>query len=431
MIERYSRPEMARFFTDEARMERWLQVELAACEVMAERGEIPRKALRNIRSKAAFSVERVREIEASTRHDVIAFIENLAENIGPDSRYVHLGLTSSDVLDTAQALQLRDACDQLEEVWQGLQEAVKRRAHEHRRTPMVGRTHGIHAEPTTFGLKMASWYAELARGRRRLLGAREEIAVGAVSGAVGTFAHQPPVVEREICRRLGLRPEPVSTQVVPRDRHARLMSVLALMAASLERMAVEIRNLQRTDIREAEEPFRKGQKGSSAMPHKRNPIGCENVSGLARVVRGNLVPALENVALWHERDISHSSVERVILPDSFILVDFMTARMTRIVSGLLVYPERMRENLERTRGLIYSQSLLLALARAGVRREEAYVWVQRNAMRVWQGEGSMKELCLADADITGRLGEKGVRACFDLRRLLKHVDRPFRRAFRD
>ncbi len=431
MIERYTRPRMGALFTDQARLERWLQVELAVLEVLAERGEVPKRALRTIRKRAAVDVARAREIEETVHHDVIAFLTAVAEKVGPDSRWIHIGLTSSDVLDTALALQLVEATDLLLEDLDGFLEVLRDQARRWANTPMIGRTHGIHAEPITFGLKIAGWYAEMKRNRERLARARETVRVGKLSGAVGTSAHVPPVVEREVLRRLGLRPETVATQVVPRDRHAEMLTALALLAAGLERIAVEIRHLQRTEVREVEEPFRRGQKGSSAMPHKRNPIRCENVTGLARLVRSNAMAALENVALWHERDISHSSVERVVLPDSFVLLDFMLARMTAVVRDLHVYPEAMRRNLENSRGFPFSQTLLLALVRTGLTREEAYALVQGASMKVWEGKyPDLLAACLDDERIVERLGEQGVRKAFDLRRLLRNVPAILRRALR-
>jgi adenylosuccinate lyase len=431
MIPRYTREKMGRLFTDEARLGLWLEVELAATEVLVERGEVPRAAYETIRKKAKVDVARALEIEKTTQHDVIAFVTSVAEKIGPEGRYLHLGLTSSDVLDTALALQLVGAIDVLLGDLDELLAAVKAKAEEHRDLPMVGRTHGVHAEPITLGFKIASWYAELARGRERLVRARETARYGKLSGAVGTFAQLPPAVEKAVMAKLGLQCEPVSTQVVPRDRHAEVLLALALLAAALERMATEVRHLQRTEVREVEEPFAKGQKGSSAMPHKRNPIACENVSGLARVVRSNALAALQDVALWHERDISHSSVERVIVPDSFILLDYMMGRMTRVVSGLLVYPDAMRENLERSRGMVFSQTLLLALVDAGLTREEAYTLVQENAMKVWSKEfPDLLAACLADARMVQRLGVPGIRAAFDMKRLLKHVPAVVKRALK-
>ncbi|UCF68484.1 MAG: adenylosuccinate lyase [Acidobacteriota bacterium] len=429
MIERYTRQQMGRLFTDEARLNAWLRVELAVTEVLAERGEVPKKALAAIKRRARVDVERAKQIEQTVHHDVIAFVTSVAENIGPEGRYLHLGLTSSDVIDTALALVLVEASDQLLVGIDGLLEVLAEQARQHGGTPIVGRTHGVHAEPMTFGLKIASWHAEIERGRARVATARETIRFGKLSGAVGTYAHLPPVVEREVMRRLGLRVEPVATQIVPRDRHAEVLLALALLAAGLERIATEIRHLQRTEVREVEEPFRKGQKGSSAMPHKRNPIACENVSGLARLVRSNALAALNNVALWHERDISHSSVERVIIPDSFVLLDFMVARMTRVVRDMHVYPQAMAQNLERSRGLVFSQVLLLALVGTGLTREQAYSLVQENAMAVWSGERpDLMTSCLGDERITNRIGVKGVRRAFDLKRSLRHVPVIVRRA---
>ncbi|RMF73520.1 MAG: adenylosuccinate lyase [Acidobacteria bacterium] len=431
MIERYTRDEMGRLFTDQARLETWLEVEIAVLEALAERGEVPKKALRTIKRRAAVDVERTKEIEATVRHDVIAFCTAVAEKVGPEGRWLHIGLTSSDVLDTALALQMVRAADLLLADLDTLIGTLADQAQRWRDQPMVGRTHGIHAEPITLGLKFASWLAEMTRGRERIARARETVRVGSISGAVGTYAHLPPAVERDVLRRLGLRAETVPTQVVPRDRHAEMLLALALVAAGLERMATEVRLLQKTETREVEEPFRRGQKGSSAMPHKRNPIACENVSGLARVVRSNALAALQNVALWHERDISHSSVERVIIPDSFILLDFMLARMTRVVRDLHVYPDAMERDLGLTRGLIFSQTLLLALIRAGLTREQAYALVQENAMRVWgDPQRNLLDECLADERIVARLGERGVRDAFRLRRLLRHVPAIVRRALR-
>jgi adenylosuccinate lyase len=372
---------MGRIWSDQRKYETWLQVEVAAVDAMARAGIVPADAAREIRERGAFDIARIEEIEQVTQHDVIAFTTAVAERVGPAARWLHFGLTSSDVIDTAQAVQMRDACDVILADLDRLMQAVHTRAVEHRRTPMIGRTHGVHAEPMTFGLKLALWYAELARDVARIRRARGVISVGKLSGAVGTFAHLPPSIERDVCRTLGLEPAPVASQVIQRDRHAELLSALAITGSSLEKFALEIRGLQKTEIGEVEEPFAKGQKGSSAMPHKRNPIGCEQIVGMARLLRANAGAALENNALWHERDISHSSVERVILPDSFIALDHMLRRFTRIVSGMVVYPERMRQNLERSRGVVFSGTVLLELARRGVSREQAYEWVQRNAMR--------------------------------------------------
>jgi len=429
MIPRYTNPAMGAIWSDQRRYETWLQVESAAADAMAEAGIVPADAARDIREKGAFDIARIEEIEQTTQHDVIAFTTAVAEHVGPSARWLHFGLTSSDVLDTALALQMTEACDLIVRDLEALMDAVRARAEEHRRTPMIGRTHGVHAEPMTFGLKLALWHAELGRGLARVRRARETVRVGKISGAVGTFAHLDPSIEAQVCARLGLEPAPVSSQVIQRDRHAELLSALALVAASLEKFAFEIRGLQKTEIGEVEEPFGKGQKGSSAMPHKRNPIGCEQVTGLARLLRGNALAAMENVALWHERDISHSSVERVILPDSFIALDHMLRRFTRIVKGMVVYPDRMRENLERSRGVVFSGTILLALARRGVSREQAYEWVQRNAMRAFHEQRDFKELLLADADVTAKLSAAEIERAFDLDDQLRHVDAIFGRVF--
>ena len=429
MIPRYTHPGMGRIWSDQHKYETWLQVEVAAAEAMAEAGIIPAEAARDIRERGAFDVERIDAIEQTTQHDVIAFTTAVAEHIGASARWLHFGLTSSDVIDTAQALQMREGLDVILENIDDLRRAVKARAEEHRRTPMIGRTHGVHAEPMTFGIKLALWYTELARDAERLARARATIAVGKLSGAVGTFAHLPPEVEANVCRRLGLDPAPVASQVVQRDRHAELLAALAITGSSLEKFALEVRGLQKTEIGEVEEPFWKDQKGSSAMPHKRNPIGCEQLVGLARLLRANASAAFENNALWHERDISHSSVERVILPDSFIVLDHMLRRFTQIVSGMVVYPDRMRENLERSRGVVFSGAVLLELARRGVSREQAYEWVQRNAMRSFHDGLEFKSLLLEDADVRGVLEPADIERAFDLNEQLRHVDRVFARAF--
>ena len=428
MIERYSRPEMARLWSQDAKYDAWLKVELAVCEVYAKRGVIPADALGRIKAKARVDAARIDEIEARTRHDVIAFLTNLEESIGADSRYVHVGMTSSDVLDTALALQLQQACDVLLADLERFRRALRALALAHKGTLCVGRSHGIHAEPMVFGLKPALGYAEAGRNIERLKRGKEAVGVGKISGAIGTFAHVDPDVEEEVCRLLGLEPDPISTQVVQRDRHAELCAVLAVIAASLEKVAVEIRSLQRTEILEVEEPFAEGQKGSSSMPHKRNPVGSENVSGLARLVRTNALAAFENVALWHERDISHSSVERVILPDSTILVDYMLHRMTGIIEGLQVYPERMKENMEQSYGLMFSQRVLLKLADTGLPRQHAYEIVQRNAMRSWQERTSFKALLEADPEVTARLQPADLAACFEPAWYLRNVDSIYRRA---
>src|SRR6476646_3171501 len=400
MIRRYTNPEMGTIWSEQRRYETWLEVELAAADAMAEAGIVPGEAARELRAKAAFDIGRIEEIEQTTQHDVIAFTTAVAEKVGPAARWLHFGLTSSDVVDTAQALQMRQACDLIVKGLAGLMEAVRARAEEHRRTPMIGRTHGVHAEPMTFGLKLALWYAELQRDLDRLLRARDVVSVGKISGAVGTFAHLDPAIEAQVCERLGLEPAPVSSQVIQRDRHAELLSAIAITGASLEKFALEIRGLQKTEIGEVEEPFGKGQKGSSAMPHKKNPIGCEQIVGLARLLRGNCHAAFENIALWHERDISHSSVERVILPDSFIAVDHMLRRFTKIVRGMVVHIDRMRENLNRSRGVVFSGTVLLVLAQKGISREQAYEWVQRNAMRSFAEQRDFKTLLESDTDIT-------------------------------
>lgn len=429
MIARYTHPEMGRIWSDERRFETWLQVEIAAADAMAESGLIPHDAARDIRERARFDVARIAAIEEITQHDVIAFTTAVAEHVGPSARWLHFGLTSSDVVDTAQALQMREACQLILNDLDVLLEAVRVRADEHRRTPMIGRTHGVHAEPMTFGLKLALWYAELQRDHERIRRAQATISVGKMSGAVGTFAHLDPSIEARVCHKLGLEADPVSSQVIQRDRHAELLTAIAITGASLEKFAVEIRGLQKTEIGEVEEPFAKGQKGSSAMPHKRNPVGCEQITGLARLLRGNSHAALENIALWHERDISHSSVERVILPDSFIALDHMLRRFTKIVKGLVVYPERMRENLERSRGVVFSGSVLLELAERGIARETAYEWVQRNAMRAHDEQKDFKQLLSEDQDVMGVLDSKAIDNAFDLRVQLKNVDEIFDRVF--
>ena len=429
MIRRYTHPEMGAIWSEQRRYETWLEVELAAADAMADAGLVPPDAALELRNKAAFDIARIEEIEQTTQHDVIAFTTAVAEQAGPAARWLHFGLTSSDVVDTAQALQMREACDLIVKGIAGLMEAVRARAEEHRRTPMIGRTHGVHAEPLTLGLKLALWYAELDRNLERVLRARAIISVGKISGAVGTFAHLDPSIEASVCARLGLQPAPVSSQIIQRDRHAELMSTLAITAASLEKFALEIRGLQKTEIGEVEEPFAKGQKGSSAMPHKRNPIGCEQITGLARLVRANAMAALENVALWHERDISHSSVERVILPDSFIALDHMLRRFTRIVRGMVVYPERMKENLNRSRGVVFSGTVLLELARRGISREQAYEWVQRNAMRSFHEQTDFQSLLLADPDLMKVLNPADVKKAFDLDHQLRNVDAIFKRVF--
>ena len=427
MIERYSTPEMAAIWTDEARMAAWLQVELAVCEAWAELGEIPAGAVAEIKQKACFDVERVKEIEETTQHDVIAFLTNLAENVGDASKYIHFGLTSSDVLDTALALQLRTAGELLQEETAKLGRILQRRALEHRDTVMIGRTHGIHAEPITFGMVLGLWAFEIKRGLERLQRATHQVAVGKISGAVGSYANVDPRVEQLVMAILDLGSEPVSTQVVQRDRHAEFMSALALLATSIERIALQVRHYQRTEVLEAEEYFAPGQKGSSAMPHKRNPIISERLCGQARIVRGNMIAAFENVALWHERDISHSSAERVILPDSTILLHYMLKKACWLVDKLNVYPKAMAANLEKSFGLVYSQRVLLQLIQAGVLREDAYELVQRNAMKAWEEKRSFKELLSADPAVTRWLTGSELDGCFDPGYQLRHTGVIFER----
>src|SRR5688572_27718244 len=412
MIERYTLPEMGALWSEQSKFQKWLEVEVAVCEVHAEMGTIPADALEQIKTRASFSVERINEIEKTTDHDVIAFTTNLAENIGEASRFVHYGLTSSDVVDTANALLLRDACDILLKKIDALLEALKQRAFEFKGTPQIGRTHGIHAEPTSFGLTFALWYAEMRRNRKRLKRARKAVAVGKISGAVGAFALLDPEVEEKVCQRLDLKPAPVSTQIIQRDRYAEYLCTLAIIASSLDKFALNVRHWQRTEVREAQERFTAGQKGSSAMPHKRNPIISERICGIARIVRANSLVGLENVALWHERDISHSSAERVVLPDSSIALDYILQKAIGLIDGLEVYPKRMLENLQATRGLIFSGQLLLALTQKGVSRETAYEWVQRNAMRVWDKNENFQELVANDSDIVAQLSPAEVVGVF-------------------
>ena len=427
MIDRYTLPEMGALWSEQNKFQKWLDVEIAVCEVHADNGIIPRDALEQIKARAKFSVARINEIEKTTNHDVIAFTTNLAESIGEASRFVHYGLTSSDVVDTANALLLRDAADILLKKIDALIDVLKRRALEFKNTPQVGRTHGIHAEPTSFGLTFALWFDEMRRNRERLLRAKEATAVGKISGAVGAFAHLDPSVEEKVCARLGLKAAPVSTQVIQRDNYAEYLSALAIIASSLEKLALNVRHWQRTEVREAQERFTKGQKGSSAMPHKRNPIISERICGMARIVRANSVVGLENIALWHERDISHSSAERVVLPDSSIALDYMLQKAIGLIDGLVVYPERMLENLGATRGLIFSGQLLLALTNTGVSRETAYEWVQRNAMRVWDENRDFHALVKADPDITSRLPAAEIDRTFSLAHYLRNVDQIFAR----
>jgi len=421
MIPRYTHPEIGRIWGDQRKYDTWLRVEVAAAEAMAAIGLIPGQAARELAACDGVSAERVEEIEQTTQHDVIAFTTAVAERVGPSARWLHYGLTSSDVLDTALALQMQEACGLILDDVDGLLTVIGERAREYRDIPMIGRTHGVHAEPMTFGLKLALWYEELGRDRRRIARAREAVSVGMVSGAVGTYAHLEPEIEQRVCAALGLVPEPVSSQVVQRDRHAELLCAIAITGASLEKFAVEVRGLQKTEIGEVEEGFATGQKGSSAMPHKRNPIGCEQLTGLARVLRANAMAAFENVALWHERDISHSSVERVIIPDSFIVLDHMLRRFTGIVKRLAVYPDRMKENLERSRGVVFSGTVLLELAKRGVSRERAYEWVQRAAMRSHDEQTDFKTLLALDSDVMTVLSPEDLDQAFDLEGQLRHV----------
>ncbi|MDD2421199.1 MAG: adenylosuccinate lyase [Heliobacteriaceae bacterium] len=427
MIKRYTLPEIAAVWEAENRFQKWLDIEIAVCEALVELDKVPREAYEVIRDKAAFNVARIEEIEEITKHDVLAFLTCVAEYVGEESKYIHMGMTSSDILDTALSLQMREAGELLVGRLKKLREIIGERAQEHKYTVMVGRTHGIHAEPISFGLKMALWYDEVGRSIKRLNQAIETINVGAISGAVGTFAQIDPRVEEFVCHRLGLRPAPISTQVIQRDRHAEYMTTLAVIASSLDKFATELRSLQRTDIHEVEEAFSKGQKGSSAMPHKKNPITSERISGLARIVRGNALAALENVALWHERDITHSSVERVIIPDSTILLDYMLAKLIDIMANLQVFPGNMQKNLEKTLGLVNSQRIMLALVEKGVLRETAYHWVQRNALKAWEVKKPFIELLQADADVTGKLGPEELAGLFDYDYHLKHIATLFRR----
>jgi len=431
MIPRYTRAEMGRLWSDEHRFAKWLEVELAATDTLAAAGIVPAAAAEALRTRARVDVKRIHEVETKVKHDVIAFTVAVGESVGDTeaARWLHYGLTSNDVVDTAQALVLRDASAQIEAGLAAFGEVLRRRAYEFKHTPQIGRTHGIHAEPITFGLKVAIWYSENQRNVERFRAAARQLAVGKISGAVGTCAHLGPEIEQKICERLGLETAPITSQVLQRDRHAQYLAALAIIAASLETIALEIRHLQRTEVREAEEPFTAGQRGSSVMPHKRNPVSCEQVCGLARLVRTNALAAVENMALWHERDISHSSVERVILPDSTTLVDYLLHRMTNIVAEMRVFPERMRRNLELTQGLVYSGQLLQDLVEAGAAREDAYKWVQENAMAAWEQETSFRERVAADARITRHLSPQALERVFDVERQLRYVDAIFTRVF--
>jgi adenylosuccinate lyase len=429
MIERYSRPEMAQIWAAKNRFQIWLEIETLACEAQAELGVIPKEVVPVIRAKGEFNIARIDAIEAEVKHDVIAFLTSVSEFVGPEARFIHQGMTSSDVLDTCLSVQLVQAADELLADLDMVLESLKKRALEHKDTVCIGRSHGIHAEPVTFGLKLASFYAEMQRNRVRLAAARENIATGAISGAVGTFANIDPFVEEYVCAKMGLKPEPVSTQVIPRDRHAEYFCVLAIIASSMERIAIEVRHMQRTEVLEAEEFFSKGQKGSSAMPHKRNPILSENLTGQARYIRSLCIPALENVALWHERDISHSSVERYIAPDATVALDFSLRRLNGLIRNLVVYPENMLRNLNQMKGLVFSQKILLDLTQVGVSREDSYRLVQRNAMKVWEEGKDFQTELLADQEVVGALGEAKIREAFDLNYHLKHVDTIFKRVF--
>ena len=429
MIPRYSRPEMTSIWSEESKFQIWFEIEAHACDAQAKLGVIPAEAAATIWQRGAFEIDRINEIERETKHDVIAFLTNLAEHIGEDARFVHQGMTSSDVLDTTLSVQLVRATDLMLAGLDRLLAGLDKRAHEHKRTATIGRSHGIHAEPTTLGLKFASFYAEFKRCRERLVAARREIATCAISGAVGTFAHIDPFVETHVAEKMGLEIEPVSTQVIPRDRHAMFFATLGVIASSIERLSVEIRHMQRTEVREAEEFSSAGQKGSSAMPHKRNPVLTENLTGIARIVRAAVVPALENVALWHERDISHSSVERVFAPDATIALDFALHRLAGVVENLLVYPDAMQANLDKLGGLVHSQQVLLALTQKGVSRENAYVYVQRNAMKIWAEGGSYLDKLKSDEDVSAHLTNQELDALFDLDQHFQHVDTIFKRVF--
>ena len=430
MIPRYSRPEMAKIWEPENKFQKWLDVEIAACEAWAKLGEIPKKSLDVIKKRAKFNLSRIDEIEKMVKHDVIAFLTSVGENVGPDSRYIHKGLTSSDILDTSLAILMKEASALIIDDIKKLMGVLKTNAYKYKNTLQMGRSHGIHAEPITFGLKFALWHEEMGRNLARMKNARETISYGKLSGPVGTFSSVPPFIEKYVCKKLGLTPDNISTQIVQRDRHAEFMNALALIAAAIEKIALEIRHLQRTEVLEAEEPFEKGQKGSSAMPHKRNPVGCENLCGLARVVRSNAMAAMENIALWHERDISHSSVERIIIPDSTILVDYMLARLTGILKGLHVYPERMLENINKSYGLYNSQRVLLKLIEKGMSRENAYQFVQKNAMQSWEQKKDFKEPLKQDKEIKKYLSSDEIDKLFDLSYYLKNVNYIFKRVFK-
>ncbi|HTP12744.1 MAG TPA: adenylosuccinate lyase [Bacteroidota bacterium] len=427
MIDRYTRPAMGAIWKDENKFRIWLEVEILACEAQSQLGVVPPEAVKTIREKARFEVGRIAEIENEVKHDVIAFLTNVGEYVGPESRFIHLGMTSSDILDTSLSVQMKQSGELLLKDLDQLKEVLARRAKEFKYTVAIGRTHGIHAEPVTFGLKLALWYAETLRNIERMKAAIATISVGKVSGAVGTYQHLDPSVERYVCDKLGLQPSPISTQILQRDRHAEFLSTLAICGSSLEKFATEIRHLQKTEVLEAEEYFSKGQKGSSAMPHKRNPVTCERIAGLSRVLRGNAIAGMENVALWHERDITHSSVERVIIPDSCILLDYMLAQFTKIVDKLLVYPENMKKNIDKTHGLVFSQEVLLALTKKGMKREDAYRVVQERAMKVWEDGSDFKSLMMGAEEVRKLLSQREIDELFDPKRSLKHVDYIFER----
>jgi len=429
MIERYSRPEMVKIWTQQNKYQKWLDVELAACEAWAKLGKIPEESMKVIREKADFDADKIDEIEKVVKHDVIAFLTSVAEYVGPDSRFIHMGMTSSDVLDTSYAMLLKESGEMILDDIKRLMEVLKKRAIEHKMTPQMGRSHGIHAEPVTFGLTLAIWHDEMKRNMHRMERAIETISVGMVSGAVGTFAHMPLDIEEEVCERLGLSPAPASSQIIQRDRHAEFFTTLGIIASSIEKFAVEIRHLQRTEVYEVEEPFTKGQTGSSAMPHKRNPVLSENLTGLARLIRGYALSAIENVPLWHERDISHSSVERVIGPDSTVTLDFMLNRAIGLIDGLVVYPENMMKNLNQMKGLVYSQQIMLKLVDKGITREEAYSFVQRNAMKVWEEGADFKEELFSDSELMKLLSEDEINEAFNLDYYLKNIDNIFKRVF--
>jgi adenylosuccinate lyase len=429
MIERYTLPEMGAIWTLQNKFQKWLDVEIAVCKVHNEDGIIPLEDLENIKTKAAFTVERINEIEKTTDHDVIAFTTNLAENIGESARFVHFGLTSSDVVDTANALLLKEACELLLTKIDALLEVLQKRAFEFKDTPQIGRTHGIHAEPTSFGMTFALWFSEMKRNKERLERVKEIISVGKISGAVGAFAHLDPDVEERVCAKLGLKAADISTQVIQRDRYAEYLCTMGIIAGSLEKFALQVRHWQRTEVREAQEKFKTGQKGSSAMPHKRNPILSERICGMARTVRANSIVGLENMALWHERDISHSSAERIVLPDSSATLDYLLAKTASLLENLVVYPENMLKNLNLTRGLVFSGQLMLALTQKGISREEAYIWTQRNAMKVWDEGGEYKELIMKDADISSHLSSEEINRVFDLKHYLRNVEKVFNRVF--